>query len=62
MIFVPRQSGSSLEIVTIDPLDLQAAQDQDLGTLSMRHEMALRQEECDECRDHSEVQRERRVS
>jgi hypothetical protein len=43
MIFVPRQSGSSLEMVTIDPLDLQAAQDQDLGTLSMRHEMALRQ-------------------
>jgi hypothetical protein len=41
MIFVPRQSGSSLEMVTIDPLDLQAAQDQDLGTLSMRHEMAL---------------------
>jgi hypothetical protein len=28
----------------------------------MRHEMALRQEERDECRDHSEVQRERRVS
>jgi len=26
MIFVPRQSGSSLEMVTIDPLDLQAAQ------------------------------------
>jgi hypothetical protein len=62
MIFVPRQSGSSLEVVTIDPLDLQAAQDQDLGTLSMRHQMALRQEERDECRDHSEVQRERRVS
>ena len=41
MIFVPRQSGSSLEMVTIDPLDLQAAQDQDVGTLSMRHEMAL---------------------
>jgi len=61
MIFVPRRSGSSLEMVTIDPLDLQAAQDQD-GTLSMRHEMALRQEERDECRDHSEVQRERRVS
>jgi hypothetical protein len=57
MIFVPRQSGSSLEMVTIDPLDLQAAQDQ--GTLSMRHEMALRQEDRDECRDHSEVQRER---
>jgi len=62
MIFVPRRSGSSLEMVTIDPLDLQAAQDQDLGTLSMRHEMALRQEERDECRDHSEVHREGRVS
>jgi len=54
--------GSSVETVTIDPLDLQAAQDQDVGTLSMRHEMALSQEERHECRDHSEVQRERRVS
>ena len=53
---------ASVEMVTIDPLDLQAAQDQDVGTLSMRHEMALSQEERDECRDHSEVQRERRVS
>jgi hypothetical protein len=45
MVFVPGQSGSSVEMVTIDPLDLQAAQDQDVGTLSMRHEMALSQEE-----------------
>jgi hypothetical protein len=56
-IFVPAPSGSAVEMVTIDPLDLQDAQDQDAGTLSMRHEMALRQEEHDECRDHSEVQR-----
>ena len=57
VIFVPAPSGSAVEMVTIDPSDLQAAQDQDAGTLSMRHEMALRQEEHDECRDHSEVQR-----
>jgi hypothetical protein len=29
VIFVPAQSGSAVEMVTIDPLDLQAAQDQD---------------------------------
>jgi len=45
-------------MVTIDPLDLQAAQDQDLGTLSMRHEMALRQEERDECRGCLDLYRE----
>ena len=28
-IFVPAPSGSEIEMVTIDPLDLQAAQDQD---------------------------------
>jgi hypothetical protein len=28
-IFVPASSGSAIEMVTIDPLDLQAAQDQD---------------------------------
>ena len=38
-------------------IELQAAQDQDAGTLSMRPEMALRQAEHDECCDHSEVQR-----
>lgn len=34
MIFVPAQShpASSLEMVTVDPLDLQAAQDQDAET------------------------------
>jgi hypothetical protein len=31
-IFVPAPSGSAVEMVTIDPLDLQAAQDQDAGT------------------------------
>ena len=33
MIFVPAQShrASSVEMVTIDPLDLQAAQDKDAG-------------------------------
>jgi hypothetical protein len=36
VIFVPSPSGSAVEMVTIDPLDLQAAQDQDAGTLSMR--------------------------
>ena len=29
VIFVPAQSGSAVEMLTIDPLDLQAAQDQD---------------------------------
>ena len=29
VIFVPGPSGSAVEMVTIDPLDLQAAQDQD---------------------------------
>jgi hypothetical protein len=29
VIFVPASSGSAIERVTIDPLDLQAAQDQD---------------------------------
>ena len=29
VIFVPGQSASSVEMVTIDPLDLQIAQDQD---------------------------------
>jgi hypothetical protein len=52
-IFMPAPSGSAVEMVTIDPLDLQDVQDQDAGTLSMRDEMALRQEEHDECRDHS---------
>ena len=28
-MFVPAPSGSAIEMVTIDPLDLQAAQDQD---------------------------------
>ena len=27
MIFVPRRSASSVEMVTVDPLDVQAAQD-----------------------------------
>jgi len=34
VIFVPAPSGSAVEMVTIDSLDLQAAQDQDAGTLS----------------------------
>jgi hypothetical protein len=29
VIFVPAQSGSAIEMVTIDPLDLKVAQDQD---------------------------------
>ena len=29
-----RSSGSAVEMVTIDPLDLQAAQEQDAGALS----------------------------
>lgn len=29
VIFVPASSGSAIEMVTIDPMDLQAAQDQD---------------------------------
>ena len=35
VIFVPAPSGSAVEMVTIDPLDLQAAQDQDAATLNL---------------------------
>lgn len=38
VIFVPAESGCAVEMVSIDPLDLQAAQDQDAGTLSVRPE------------------------
>ena len=31
MIFVPTESASSVEMVTVDPLDLQAAQERDLN-------------------------------
>ena len=34
VIFVPAESGSAVEMVTIDPVNLQAAQEQDAGTLS----------------------------
>ena len=34
VIFVPAESGCAVEMVTIDLLGLQAAQDQDAGTLS----------------------------
>ena len=34
VIFVPAESGSAVEMVAIDPLDLQTAQDQDAGSLS----------------------------
>ena len=34
VIFVPAEFGCAVEMVSIDPLDLQAAQDQDAGTLS----------------------------
>ena len=34
VIFVPAPSGSAVEMVTIAPLDLQAAQDQDAATLN----------------------------
>jgi len=34
VIFVPAPSGSAVEMVTIGPLDLQAAQDQDAATLN----------------------------
>ena len=34
VILVPAELGCAVEMVTIDPLDLQAAQDQDAGTLS----------------------------
>jgi len=32
MIFVPGESGYSVEMVTVYPLDLQAAQEQDAAT------------------------------
>jgi hypothetical protein len=31
MIFVPTESPSSVEMVTVDPLDLQAARERDLN-------------------------------
>ena len=34
VIFVPAESGSAVEMVAVDPLDLQTAQDQDAGSLS----------------------------
>ena len=34
VIFVPAESGCAVEMVSIDPLELQAAQDQDAGTLN----------------------------
>jgi len=34
VIFVPAELGSAVEMVAIDPLDLQTAQDQDASTLS----------------------------
>jgi hypothetical protein len=34
VIFVPAESGCAVEMVSIDPLELQAVQDQDAGTLS----------------------------
>lgn len=40
VIFVPGPSGCAVEMVTIDPLDLQAAQDQDAGTHSGTRETA----------------------
>ena len=38
VIFAPAPYGSAVEMVTIDPLDLQDAQDRDARTLSMQHE------------------------
>ena len=32
VIFVPAESGSAVEMVAVDPLDLQTAQDQDAGS------------------------------
>jgi hypothetical protein len=34
VIFVPAESGCAVEMVSIDPLELQAVQDQDASTLS----------------------------
>ena len=34
VIFVPAESGSAVEMVAVDPLDLQTAQDQDDGSPS----------------------------
>lgn len=34
VIFVPAEFGSAVEMASIDPLELQAAQDQDAGMLS----------------------------
>ena len=34
VIFVPAESGSAVEMVAIDPLDLQSAQEQDAGSPS----------------------------
>lgn len=38
VIFVPAESGSAVEMVMIDPLDLQAAQERDLATRMSPHD------------------------
>ena len=35
VIFVPAESGSAVEMVAVDPLDLQTAQDQDAGSFGV---------------------------
>jgi hypothetical protein len=41
-IFVPAPSGSAIEMVTIDPLDLEAALEQDAASLSSANESGER--------------------
>jgi hypothetical protein len=56
-IFVPAEFGSAVEMVSIDPLDLQAAQDQDAGMLNKALD-AAGTDARDERGDYSEVQRD----
>jgi hypothetical protein len=44
-IFVPAESGCAVEMVAIDPVDLQAAQDRDLAPRDSQRDIATRNQE-----------------
>jgi hypothetical protein len=46
VIFVPAQSGSAIEMATIDPLDLQAAQEQDATMHTVHPEGGVTNADC----------------
>ena len=46
VIFVPAQSGSAIEMVTIDPLDLQATQEEDATMHTVHPEGSMMNVNC----------------